>query len=366
MIPFFITHISKDAPNRIQKVLESTFLSEGRLVREFEESLERRLSIPKAVSVNSGTSALHLGLVCGGIDEGDEVILPSQTFIASGLTILQQKAKPVFADINYETGNIDPSSIRSKITDRTKAIMPVHWAGYPCDMIEIQAIADEAGIWVIEDAAHALGAMYNGHAIGSLSRFSAFSFQAIKHITTGDGGLLACSDLEDASTARQKRWFGIDREKSSPSTLGEREYDVNTLGFKYHLNDYSAALGLANLADLDWILARRRQIAAKYRTELAQVGGVTLFELTNDRDSAWWLFSMHVENRMDFIRALSNRGIPASVVHQGIHKNSIFLQKNADLPNQLRFDEDQVSIPIHQGLSDEDVEYIIDAINKGW
>lgn len=366
MIPFFITHIADGAAKRVKQTLDSTFLSEGELVREFEEVLERRLNAHHAVSVNSGTSALHLGLLCGGIVAGDEVILPAQTFIASGLSILQQGAIPVFADIQYETGNIDPDSIRSKITSRTRAIMPVHWGGCPCDLNEIHTIANEHGLWVIEDAAHALGASYKNNPIGSLSRFTAFSFQAIKHITTGDGGLLACKDLIDARAARKKRWFGIDRAESRPSKLGEREYDVNSIGYKYHLNDYSAALGLANLEDLDMILSRRREIAERYHRGLTRAEGIRLLDLPTDRESAWWLFTMHVENRLDFIRVLKDQGIPASVVHLGIHKNSVFNQKNADLPVQKRFDQTQISIPVHQGLSDEDVERIITTILKGW
>ncbi len=366
MIPFFVTHISRDASAHVGRVLESKFLSEGALVSEFEKQLEQKLNFQRAVALNSGTSALHLGLACGGIGPGDEVILPSQTFIASGLSILQQGAVPVFADVQYETGNIDPESIRRCITSRTRALMPVHWAGYPCDMDELRTIAEEYGLWVIEDAAHALGAMYKGRPVGSLSRFTAFSFQAIKHISTGDGGLLTCPDPEDYKTARRRRWFGIDRAASPMSLLGEREYDLGDLGYKYHLNDFSAALGLANLADLDGILSRRREISARYRRELMGVNGLRLLESRSDRESACWLFTFHVERRDDFIRALKDRGVPASVVHLGIHKNSVFNQQSASLSAQHRFDQTQISIPVHQELTDQDVTHIIETIQRGW
>jgi len=366
MIPFFVTHISKTANEQVGRVLDSTLLSEGKLVSDFEKEIEQRLGIKNAVAVNSGTSALHLGLVCGCIQPGDEVILPSQTFIASGLSIFQAGAVPVFADIQYETGNLDPNSIREHITSRTRAIMPVHWGGTPCDMDEIQQIAGENGLWVIEDAAHALGAGYKGRPVGSISRFTAFSFQAIKHLTTGDGGLLSCLHVDDYDEARRRRWFGINRAESPMSFLGEREYDVSDIGYKYHMNDYAAALGLANLEDLDFILARRREIAARYRSALKNVVGVQLLKDCNDRKSASWLFNFHVEKRESFIRALKDRGIPASVVHLGIHKYSVFNQQNKHLPNQSRFDQSQISIPVHQKLGDDDVQMIIEAIQKGW
>jgi perosamine synthetase len=366
VIPFFITHVAADAAERMQETLASTMLSEGARVKEFEQALERDPGVTGAVAVNSGTASLHLGLICGGIKPGDEVILPSQTFVASGLAILQAGAVPVFADIDYTTGNLDPASVREKITPQTRAIMPVHWGGYPADMDALQNLADAHGLWLLEDAAHALGAQYKGRPVGSLSRFTTFSFQAIKHITTGDGGLLACTDPADYERARQLRWFGIDRAASKPSPLGEREYDLTQVGYKYHLNDLAATVGLANLADLPDILACRSTIADRYRAALDGADGIELFSYEPDCESAWWLFTFHVERRLDFIAALKGRGIPASVVHLGIHKNSVFGQQDADLPQQKRFDQNQVSIPVHQNLSDADVDHIIASIQAGW
>ena len=294
------------------------------------------------------------------------MILPAQTFIATGLVILQQCAKPVFADIQLETGNIDPGSIRKKITGKTKAIMPVHWAGYPCDMDEILAIAGEHDLAVIEDAAHAIGASYKKKPIGSLSRFTAFSFQAIKHLTTGDGGAVACLRKEDELEARKRRWFGIDRAHDKPSILGERVYDAKVVGYKYHLNDYAAALGLANLHDLPANQRRVREIAERYRRELATVSGLKLLEYKSDRESAYWLFTVRVERREDFIRALKSRAVPSSVVHMRIDHNSVFGGCTPDLPNQESFNEEQVSLPLHSALSDEDVESVISSVKRGW
>lgn len=365
-ISFFNTYIHPSAQDKIKSVLDSTFLSEGRLAAEFEDKLEKQLGLSNPVTVNSGTSALHLALIVAGVKAGDEVILPAQTFVATGLAVLQIGAVPVFADIRYLTGNIDPESVRNKITEKTKAVIPVHWAGYPCDMDEINSIAAEYGLTVIEDAAHALGAVYKNRPVGSISDITCFSFQAIKHLTTGDGGAACFKDKKNAKTASIKRWFGIDRENSKTTILGEREYDISEVGYKYHLNDYAAALGLANLENFQERSDRRREISARYRSELEKVPGIRLFDSSPDRDSANWLFGFHVEKRENFISALKERGVPTSVVHLGIDHNSIFGGKNLNLSNQREFDKSQINIPSHYGLDDDDVDNIISAVKQGW
>jgi perosamine synthetase len=363
---FFQANISPRAVQLAVETLHSTFLSEGRLVRQFEQELAQSLGLFQPVAVNSGTSALHLGLVVAEVGPGDEVILPPQTFVASGMAILMCGAKPVFADIQPRTGNIDPVSVRSMITEHTKAIMPVHWGGYPCDMDEINATAHEYGLAVVEDAAHALGATYKGRPIGSLSRLTAFSFQAIKHLTTGDGGALCCQDEGDYQEARRLRWFGIDRERDLPSILGERVHDLDRVGFKYHLNDLAAAVGLGNLPDMPDILAWHRHVDQTYRDRLSGVAGLTLLERNNDRDGSCWLFTVLVENRDDFVRALKSRGIPVSVVHQRIDRNRVFGGERSDLPGQLLFDNQQIALPIHRGLTEQDVAQVIKSVRDGW
>jgi len=364
-LELFRTYVSPEAIERVNQVLRSGWLSEGRVVKEFEEALTKRLGFVNPVAVNSGTSALHLALVIAGVGPGDEVILPAQTFIATGLAVLMQQAKPVFVDINPTTGNLDPAAAARAITPRTKAIMAVHWAGYPCELQELNAIADRAGIPVIEDAAHALGATYQGQPIGSVSRFTAFSFQAIKHLTTGDGGALCCRNDADANTAMARRWFGVDRLNSRPSELGERIYDIRNVGYKYHMNDLAAAVGVGNLEGFDQRLARRQAIGAFYRQQLARVSGLELLQLASNRTHAYWLLTILVERREEFIRKLAESGIPASVVHLRIDRNTVFggLQ---DLPGQQEFDARQVSLPVHDGLTDDDAARVVQAIRAGW
>lgn len=365
-IPIFNTYIDPTASESIKKVLDSTFISEGKLVREFEEKLSGYFTLPNLVALNSGTSALHLALVIAGIGEGDEVIIPAQTFVATGLVVVQQKATPVFADINFRTGNISVASIEKKITKKTKAIIPVHWGGLPCDMDEINQIARDRNLIVIEDAAHALGAMYKGKAIGSISDLTCFSFQAIKHLTTGDGGAISSKSAQFSNEAYVKRWFGIDRNKSEQSDLGERRYNIADVGFKYHMNDYAAALGLANLTNFSIRLKNRDQFAGEYRKSLADFDGISLFDSPHDRQSAHWLFGFHVERRDDFIASLKSKGIATSVIHQRIDRNSVFGELRTDLPNQELFDQSQIHIPLHDDLNMEKIGYIVDCIRKGW
>jgi perosamine synthetase len=365
-ISIFYTYVHPSAKDYVQSVLTSTFLSEGKLVKEFEDALGVQLGLINPVAVNSGTSALHLALLLAGVGSGDEVICPAQTFVASALAILYIQATPVFADIQYETGNICPRSIEAKITPKTKAIMAVHWGGYPCDLESIQAIAQKHQLMVIEDAAHALGATYKNQAVGAISDFTCFSFQAIKHLTTGDGGAICCRREDLAQKALASRWFGIDRANSQPSVSGERQYDISEAGYKYHLNNYAAALGLSNLQGFQDRLEQRRQVARRYSAALDKVSGIQLFEYQPDRQSAYWLYGLHVERRDDFILALRDRGVMASVVHQRIDRNSVFGGKRSDLVQQARFDQTQVHIPIHDGLREEDVDQIIEAIKHGW
>jgi perosamine synthetase len=364
MIRFFNTTITDKAKELVNQALDTTFISAGKQADNFESHLKSWIG--DAVTVNSGTAALHLALECAGIGEGDEVILPAQTFIASGLAILHAGAKPVFADINYMTGNINPESIKDKITDKTKAIMVVHWGGNPCDMDEINQIAKDNGLVVVEDAAHALGAKYKGKQIGTISDYTCFSFQAIKLLTTGDGGAVCALNEDNIKRLKKLRWFNIDRDDDRPDLLGERVYNSDKVGFKYHMNDIAASLGIGNLSKIQDKLDRVRRIANYYRDELENVDGITLFEEQDDRISANWLFGFHVERRKDFIYKMNYNGIPSSVVHLGIDDNKIFGGKDKSLANQRKFDDTQIHIPIHDALTDNDIKKIVSTIKSGW
>lgn len=362
-IEFFNTTIAPTAINAVADTLRSTRISAGAKADLFEKSLAER-GIAHPVTVNSGTVTMHLALLASGVGPGDEVIIPAQTFIATGMAVMYVGATPVFADINPYDGNISVESIKQCITAKTKAIIPVHWAGYPCDMDEINVIATQHGLSVIEDAAHAFGASYKGIPIGSVSRFTSFSFQAIKHLTTGDGGALCCKNIEDSTFVKRLRWFDIDRESSKTGFLGEREYDAINVGFKYHMNDIAATLGLSNLDSIDSKLTKIRTIAQRYEQELTDVPGITLMQYRSDRVSSYWLFPLLVDNRVDFINKMRANNIPVSVVHQGIDDNTIFGGKKDHLKAQRYFDDHQIHIPIHDNLTDSQVEKIIKTIKQ--
>jgi perosamine synthetase len=363
-IEFFNTYVSPDAASQVKEVLSTTFLSEGKITEQFEAELARTFGFKYVVALNSGTSALHLALDLLEIGEGDEVIIPAQTFIATGLAVLYCKAKPVFADINYEDGNLEVESVRSKITSKTKAIISVHWGGYPCDLNGLKALVNNTDIKLIDDAAHALGAIYHGQAIGNLADITCFSFQAIKHLTTGDGGALTMKDEDLYKKALRKKWFGIDRKNSFINELGERAYDLKEIGYKYHLNNYASALGLANLKGYSARLEKRRTLADYYKEELGSLKNITLFKENPERRSAYWLFGFHAHNRSGLVDHLKRNEIPCSVVHQRIDKYSIFGGINPELKNMSRFDDSQLHIPIHDAITDEMAQKIVTTIKK--
>lgn len=364
-IEFFNTTISEESIKYVTDTLKSTRISAGRNADFFEKKLSE-YGFFNPVTLNSGTVTMHLALIASGVGVGDEVIIPAQTFISTGLAVLYVGAKPVFADINLSDGNISTESIRSKITEKTKAIIPVHWGGYPCDMDEICKIAKEFNLSVIEDAAHAFGSTYKGNLIGTISRFTSFSFQAIKHLTTGDGGALCCKNIEDFNLVKRLRWFDIDRENSKIGFLGEREYDAKTIGYKYHMNDISASLGIGNLEKINLKLEKIKSVAQFYKNHLNNINGLTLMKYEENRQSSYWLFPLIVENREEFIVKMKSNNIPVSVVHMGIDKNSIFGGVNYELTNQRIFDKNQIHIPIHDNLTDENISHIVNTIKEGW
>ncbi|MCR4336256.1 MAG: aminotransferase class I/II-fold pyridoxal phosphate-dependent enzyme, partial [Candidatus Omnitrophica bacterium] len=232
-IQMFRVNICDRAIERAVSVLKSGYVGQGPVVDELEKYFKDVSGAPYNVTVNSGTSALHLAVILAGVNRGDEVITTAQTMMATSHAILMQGAKPVFADVQLSSGNIDPMDIEHRITKKTKAILVVHWAGCPCDMDEIHSLARRHNLMVIEDAAHAIGATYKGRPIGSISPMTCFSFQAIKHVTGGDGGMLSLLNEENKIFASRLRWFGIDRDQRKPTLLGEHEWDVTQLGYKY-------------------------------------------------------------------------------------------------------------------------------------
>ena len=367
-IPMFYPMITAEAISRATDVLCSRWVGEGDVVKEFEQALSERFGFRYPLALCNGTAALHLALVLAGVGPGDEVVTTPMTCTATNMPIIQQYAMPVFVDIQYETGNIDPSKIEAAITERTRAIMVVHWGGYPCDLAEVHDVASRYALPVIEDGAHALGATYQGCPIGNISQYTMFSFQAIKQLTTVDGGLLTVANESDHTDGRIRRWFGIDRVNRTPSDVwpGYYEWPQVALGFKYHMNNLCAAIGLGNLSAWDKIIDWRRWVVEQYRTELADVPGVTLFERKPDRVSGDWLFTMHVEDRANFHRMMAGQGIETSVCHIRNDLHPVFGHVRDDLPVLDRYVQTYISIPLHNNMTAADVAHVINAIKGGW
>jgi perosamine synthetase len=368
----FMPHVNKQARAFVDDTLQARddcgrlWIGEGLKVKEFENALKARFGFKHCVALNSGTAGLELALALAGVGPGDEVITPAYTCTATNMPILRAGAKCIFADIQYLTGNIDWMDVNHRVTERTRAIMVVHWAGYPCDMESITFLAKRLGIPVIQDGAHSLGATYQGQPIGVTSEYYMCSFQAIKQLTTGDGGMLAMLDENKYNEARRRRWFAIDRDNRVLRLDGYAYWDQAEIGYKMHMNDIAAAIGLGNMEDIDWILNRRAEIAARYRVELAKAPGVKLFNSEPDRTSGNWLFTMHVENRTGFCLMMRAAGIEVSVVHIRNDAHSVFGGRRPDLPMTDLYERTNISIPLHQGMTDSDVGRVIQAIQGGW
>jgi len=363
MIRMFRPYMSEKVGPAVAEILNTTWIGQGPAVDRVEKKFEKMFDAYSPLTVNSGTSALHLALILSNVKEGDEVITTPMTCSATNVPILHQKARPVFADICKTTLNIDPKSIRKKLSPKTKAIMVVHWAGNPCDMDEILEIAQERNVPVIEDAAHAVGARYKGKHIGAVGNFTCFSFQAIKQITSVDGGILTCKDAQAYKRGKLLRWYGIDRAFKGDIYW---KFKVEEAGFKYHMNDVTATILSIQLDDLDSVNARRRQIADRYRESFSDIEGLTMLEQKDDRKSANWLFTILVKRREDFIKMMKANDIETHMVHVRCDVYPIFGGTRQDLPTMDEVEPEYVSIPLHLGLTDDDVDKIINAIRKGW
>jgi len=324
------------------------------------------------LTTNSCTSSLHLSLLVAGVKPGDEVILPAQTFVATGLAVLHAGAKPVFADIDPHTGNIDPRDIGKKIRPRTKAIIAVHWGGLPCYMDQIYDMA--GNIPVIDDAAHAFGASItepwtSTHLpIGGTthSDFTCFSLQAIKSLTSGDGGIICVKDKVAYEELKRRKWFGIDRDKMTMRFEGDRDVCIREVGYKYHMNDVAGAIAYGNLHGHKERLARRQELGARYRREFKNVFGLRLLDLPTNYHHAYWVFTMLVENRDGFIKKMRDAQIDVSVMDRRIDQNPVFGGLTPGLVGQESFDQQQISIPVHSSITDEQADHIISTIKGGW
>lgn len=344
----------------IEKILYSGYIAESEPVYNFEAEFGRYIGNSNVLAVASGTAALHIALLTLNIGPGDEVISTPMTSEPTNTTIVLTGAKIVWADVDPNTGLLDPQSIREKISEKTKAIMLVHYAGMVCNMDEINKISEEYSIPVIEDAAHALGSMYNGKPIGSTSRFTCYSFQAIKHMTTVDGGAIAFNNPDDMEIARKLRWFGLDKKVS------RLENDITRAGYKYGMNNVTATIGSVQLAATPEIVGKYIANGKFYDNALRNVSGITLVPYYDNTQPSYWLYTMKVENREMFMKMMEDAGIAASPLHHRSDTHSVFSQSRCELPNMEQWYSKFVHIPCGWWIDEETRERIVETIKKGW
>ncbi|MGB2693639.1 MAG: DegT/DnrJ/EryC1/StrS aminotransferase family protein [Dehalococcoidia bacterium] len=374
-LPFSQPDIRQEEIDEVVDTLRSGWLTSGPKVRAFEEQFREATGAAHAVALSSCTAGLHLALLAAEIGPGDEVITTPITFAATANMILHVGGTPVLADVREDDYNIDPAAVERRITARTKAIMPVHFAGLPCRMDELLALGRAHGLRVIEDAAHALGASYHGRPIGALSDAAVFSFYPIKNITTGQGGMLTTDDDDFAEKTRLLSLHGLSKGAWDRYTdKGSWAYQVLMPGFNYVMTDIQASLGIHQLARLDEIQARRAHLAARYDELFALVPEVIRPPQLGGTVHAWHLYPMRLElerlriDRADFVEALRERGIGTTVNFIPIHFHPYFQKTlglhEGDYPVAERVFAGEVSLPLYPRMQDSDVERVVAAVRE--
>lgn len=343
----------------LESVLYSGQVAEGQQVYEFEEEFGKQFGLPNVLAMSSGTAALHAALTLAGVRPGDEVISTPMTAEPTNMSILYCGAKVVWADIDPTSGNIDPKSIRQSITAKTKAIIVVHYAGYPVRLAEIRAIADEFKIPLIEDCAHALGATYDGKSIGTLGDFGIFSFQAIKHMTTVDGGALTIANPKLMTAAKKFRWFGM--LKGVPRT----EVDIQSIGYKYNMNNVNATIGLVQLKHISTVLDRHISNGLYYDTQFQSIPGLDFARCDAAAKPSYWLYTLLTDHAEDIEKALNAADIVASKLHRPNNYHSIFCSSEKLLPGLDQFYRRLLHIPCGWWVSDADRKRIVAVVKAG-
>jgi len=361
-IPLFKVFLAppEELMPQLQEILYAGQISIGPPVAEFEEAFAGFVGLPNPVAASSGTAALHLALTLAGVGPGDEVISTPLTAEPTNVVIRQVGGSIVWGDVDPRNGNLDPASVRQIVTPRTKAIMVVHYGGIPADTVALREIADAHGLALIEDSAHAMGARVQGRHVGAHGDYGMFSFQAIKHLTTVDGGMLCCRRAEDARRAKVVRWFGMNRD--APRTA----VDIAEQGYKYNMNNVTATFGLVQLAHIEGVIQRHVDNGRFMDQSLGGVPGLELCRWEPEAEPSYWFYTVLAERRDDLARKLSERGIGASTVHRRNDLHSYFESSAAPLPALDRFYSRMLHIPCGWWVTDEDRERIVSTLREGW
>lgn len=345
---------------KLEEVLYSGYIAQGEVVENFERKFEEFIGSGYTLSLNSGTAALHIALILAGVKEGDEVISTAMTAEPTNVAIKMAGAKVRWADVDYETGNISPKAIENAINKQTKAIIVVDYAGTPVDVKSIQEVSLKYNIPVIEDAAHALGTTYDGKKTGSHFPFTVFSFQAIKHLTTIDGGALQIQDKELYEKGKLIRWFGLDKK------LSRLDNDIQIQGYKYHMNNVNAAIGLVQLENIDDLLQKYITVGKYLDSKLKTISGLETVVHYPNSESSYWLYTLKVDRRDDFVKMMADNDFMASEIHKRNDLHTYLNDYPTEMPNLDKFYSRLVHIPCGWWVTLEDCDKMIDAIKKGW
>ena len=358
----------------VVEVLRSDWLTTGPKIEEFEEQFAAWVGAKHAVSFSSGTAALHGTAFAAGLKTGDEAITTPMTFCATANCILYQGATPVFADVCPDTLNIDPEQVFKKISGRTRAIIAVDYAGHPAELEALRSLAERRGLVFIEDACHALGAEYRGRRVGGIADMTVFSFHPVKHLTTGEGGMVTTDDEGMAKVLRRFRNHGISSEARQRQESGQWFYEMVLLGFNYRLTDIACALGISQLNRLEANLARRREIAARYSRAFREIPGVEVPTVREGANPAWHLYpirfrlAMLSAGRAEIFGALRAENLGVNVHYIPVHLHPYYRERFGGARGQYPVSEDAyerlISLPMFHAMSDRDVADVIAAVSK--
>ena len=366
-IPFHRAHITQDELDLVSDTIKSGWLTMGPKTIEFEKKFKDFIGSKYSISTNSATSALHLSLNAIGVTSRHEIIVPTNTFVATAEVVAYLGAKPILCDIDYNTHNIDIDQLEKLITSKTKAIIPVHFAGHPCNMDNIINIAKKYNIYVIEDAAHALPTTYKNKMIGTISDITCFSFYATKTLTTGEGGMLTTNNREIAKKVKLQRIHGINSDAwERYGGSNDWYYEVVELGYKYNITDIQSAIGLVQMKKILWMKEQRKQIAEVYKNAFR--GKINFINEPEFGNSSWHLFVIKVKNRDYLHKKLKENGISTSVHFIPIHIHPYYKKKYSycfdNFPFSNKVFEESLSLPIYPGLKTNQIQYIIKNVLK--
>lgn len=345
---------------KLEEVLYSGYVAQGEEVEKFERKFEEYIGRGNCLSLNSGTAALHIALILAGVKEGDEVISTALTAEPTNVAIKMVGAKVRWADVDYNTGNISAVSIEKSINQKTKAIIVVDYAGIPVDVKAIQELSNKYKIPVIEDAAHALGAKFNGKKTGNHFPFTVYSFQAIKHLTTIDGGALQILDKDLYERGKIIRWFGLDKK------LPRLDNNITFQGYKYHMNNVNAAVGLIQLQNIENLVQKYIDNGKYLDEKLKDVKGIELIKYYEGTEPSYWLYTLKVNNRDGFVKMMCENEIMASELHKRNDLHEFLNDYPAELPNLDLFYSKMVHLPCGWWVTNEDLDKMIHLIKQGW